>query len=160
MTKVTMRRATADDAIEVADVQITSFSATYDFPMVHTAEEVRGWVKDVLLPGTESWVAESGGMVVGFMSLTDEWLDQLYLRPGCTGQGIGSRLVALAQERRPNGLSLYTFQVNVGARRFYERHGFQAVELNDGSNNEEGQPDVRYAWGDARYDRTMNNDRS
>ncbi|CAN5386838.1 hypothetical protein BH24CHL10_BH24CHL10_09590 [soil metagenome] len=30
----------------------------------------------------------------------------------------------------------------------------------DGSNNEEGQPNVRYAWGDARYDRSMNNDRS
>ena len=47
---------------------------------------------------------------------------------------------------RPDGLELWTFQVNVGARRFYERHGFRAVELTDGSANEEHEPDVRYVW--------------
>jgi len=51
-----------------------------------------------------------------------------------------------AQARRPAGLELWTFQVNDGARRFYERHGFRAVEVTDGAGNEERQPDVRYAW--------------
>ena len=37
------------------------------------------------------------------------------------------------------------FQKNEGARRFYERHGFTAVEWTDG-DNEEGAPDVRYRW--------------
>jgi hypothetical protein len=36
--------------------------------------------------------------------------------------------------------------VNVGARCFYERHGFTAVEMTDGAGNDERQPDVRYAW--------------
>jgi hypothetical protein len=32
-----------------------------------------------------------------------------------------------------------------GARRFYERHGFQAESfVDDGSTNEEGLPDIRY----------------
>ncbi len=39
-----------------------------------------------------------------------------------------------------------TVEVNGWARRFYERHGFEVVELNDGSNNEERQPEVRYVW--------------
>jgi hypothetical protein len=52
----------------------------------------------------------------------------------------------LAKQRRPAGLDLYTFQVNGGARRFYERHGFVGIALGDGSGNDEGQPDVRYAW--------------
>ena len=46
----------------------------------------------------------------------------------------------------PDGFSLWTFQKNEGARRFYERHGFDAVELTDGSGNMEREPDVRYAW--------------
>ena len=41
-------------------------------------------------------------------------------------------------------LRLYTFQCNVGARRFYERAGFAAVEFGNGSNNEESEPDIRY----------------
>ena len=80
------------------------------------------------------------------MSLGDAFIEQLYLAPGWTGRGIGGRLVELAKERRPAGLDLFTFQVNDGARRFYERHGFAAVWFGDGSENEERQPDVRYAW--------------
>jgi ribosomal protein S18 acetylase RimI-like enzyme len=43
-------------------------------------------------------------------------------------------------------IRLYTFQENDGARRFYERHGFRAIEFGDGSNNEENCPDVLYEW--------------
>jgi hypothetical protein len=39
---------------------------------------------------------------------------------------------------------LWCFQANSGARRFYERHGFVAVEFTDGHDNEEGCPDVLY----------------
>jgi GNAT superfamily N-acetyltransferase len=103
-------------------------------------------VAEHLLPETETWVAELDGAVVAFCSLREGWLEQLYVAPGHTGGGIGSRLIVLAKERQPAGLQLWTFQVNTGARRFYERHGFRAVEITDGAGNEERQPDVRYAW--------------
>jgi hypothetical protein len=54
--------------------------------------------------------------------------------------------MALAKQRSPAELQLWTFQVNAGARRFYERHGFVPVELTDGATNQERQPDVRYRW--------------
>ena len=41
-------------------------------------------------------------------------------------------------------VNLWTFQRNTGARRFYERNGFIAVDLTDGASNEEREPDVRY----------------
>ncbi|TKT00249.1 GNAT family N-acetyltransferase [Streptomyces lasalocidi] len=62
------------------------------------------------------------------------------------GRGIGDRFVSLARQRSPRGLTLWTFQVNEPAHRFYERHGFTAVEFTDGSGNEEREPDVRYEW--------------
>ena len=52
------------------------------------------------------------------------------------GRGLGSRLVNLAKELHPNGLDLWTFQSNVGARHFYERHGFAALETTDGANEQ------------------------
>ena len=143
---VTIRRSEVADAPRVADLFLASFGARYDFPLAHTPDEVRGWVADDLLPTTETWVAVGDDEVVGFLSLRDAFLDQLYLASGWTGRGIGRRLVELAKQQRPAGLDLFTFQVNDGARRFYERHGFVAVWFGDGSENEERQPDVRYAW--------------
>ncbi len=130
----------------MAAIHLAAFRATYDFPLAHSDEEVRAWIAVHLLPETETWVAVEESRVAGFCSLRPGWLDQLYVRPDRTGRGIGSRLVELAKRRQPGGLQLWTFQVNAGARRFYERHGFRAVELTDGAGNEERKPDVRYAW--------------
>lgn len=145
---VVLRRAVAADARAVADVYLRSFDAA--LPTVvrpHTDDEVRDYIRDVVVPLRETWVAEAAGAgVVGLMVLDGESLSQLYLDPQWRGRGIGDRFVALAKERGPRGLSLWTFQVNKPAQRFYERHGFVAAEYTDGSGNEEREPDVRYVW--------------
>ena len=81
----------------------------------------------------------------GFIAFRDGWIDQLYVLPAHQGRGLGSALLEIAQERCPE-LSLWTFQRNAIARRFYERHGFVAAELTDGVRNEEREPDIRYVW--------------
>jgi ribosomal protein S18 acetylase RimI-like enzyme len=143
---ISIRPATAADAAPIADVYLTSYRATYAFPLAHSDDETRRWLAGVVAHGESTWVAESGSRVVALLVLDDEGIDQLYVDPTAQGLGIGSRLVALAKSERPNGLRLYTFQVNDRARRFYERHGFTIAALGDGSGNEEGQPDVRYEW--------------
>jgi GNAT superfamily N-acetyltransferase len=144
-----MRLARQSDADAIADVWLAAFRETYSFPPAHTDAEVREWVRSGLLPRTETWVVEADGAVVAFMSLRGEGVEQLYVRQPWTGRGIGSRLLARAKERRSEGLELWTFQVNAGARRFYERHGFVVAEMTDGAANEERQPDVRYVWAGA-----------
>lgn len=141
-----LRRATPADATAVAEIHLAAFRATYAFPPAHPDDEVRAWVAEHLLPETETWVAELDGEVVAYCSLAEGWVEHLYVAPGHTGRHLGSRLIELAKERQPSGLQLWTFQVNAGARGFYERHGFRPVEMTDGAANEERQPDVRYAW--------------
>lgn len=144
---VSLRRAEAADADQLGDVWLAAFAATYDFPHSHTDTEVRAWLREEIVVREETWVAvDPDGTVAGFMALDDHGLDQLYIRPGRTGQGLGGRFVALAKSRRADGLDLSTFQANTGARRFYERHGFRPVDFSDGAHNEERQPDVRYRW--------------
>lgn len=131
----------------MADVWLRSYAAA--LPTVrraHTDDEMRAWTRDALVPGHETWVATVADTVVGMMVLRDGWVDQLYLDPDWRGRGIGDRCVELAKRRYPTGLRLWTFQVNLPARRFYERHGFVAAEFTDGSGNEEREPDVRYEW--------------
>jgi ribosomal protein S18 acetylase RimI-like enzyme len=142
-----IRRATAADAGGVADVYRASFRATYAFPLAHSDDQVRAWLRIVVDSGaTETWIAVHDGRVVGMMVVGPNDLDQLYVAPGHQGRGIGRRLVDLAKAISPAGLTLYTFQVNGRARRFYERNGFTVDGLGDGSTNEERQPDVRYVW--------------
>ncbi len=148
--EVVLRRAVPADARAAADVWLRSFTAA--LPTVvrpRTDDEVRGYFREVVVPLRETWVAEAageGGGIVGVMVLNGEELSQLYLAPDWRGHGIGDRFVSLAKERSPRGLTLWTFQVNKAAHRFYERHGFVAVEHTDGSANEEREPDVRYVW--------------
>jgi len=86
--------------------------------------------------------------------LANDSVEQLYVGPGHTGHGIGGQLISLAKEQRPEGLQLWTFESNVDARRFYERHDFVATGSTDG-DNEEGAPDVRYEWRSSRSTREV-----
>jgi GNAT superfamily N-acetyltransferase len=118
--------------------------------MAHTEDEVRGWIGDVLIPGGGVYLVETEGQVVAMLAVSHDqdgsWIDQLYVRPGYTGRGIGARLLRLAHERLRPPIRLFTFQANSGARRFYERQGYKAVQFTDGAGNEERCPDVLYEW--------------
>ncbi|GAA2906785.1 GNAT family N-acetyltransferase [Streptomyces griseoincarnatus] len=142
-----IRRAAGSDAAEVAEVWLRSFTAALPgVRRAHTDDEVRAWIREVVVPGQETWVATVDASVVAMMVREGDGLDQLYIDPAWQGRGIGGRLVDVAKERSPSGLTLWTFQVNEAARRFYERHGFVAEEWTDGLRNEEREPDVRYEW--------------
>ncbi len=108
----------------------------------HSADEDRAWIRDVFAR-MSVWLAVDGERVVGIASRDGNWLHQLYLAPGYAGAGIGRRLLDAMLDESP-ALKLWTFARNAGARRFYERNGFIAVEFGDGSGNEEGEADVCY----------------
>jgi GNAT superfamily N-acetyltransferase len=111
--------------------------------ILHSAEDDVAWMRDVVFPSQSVWLACAGDTLVGIAARKGTWLEHLYVAPGWTGRGIGARLLARAASESPV-LDLWAFQRNAGARRFYERHGFVAVEFTDGSGNEEREPDVRY----------------
>lgn len=145
--QLVIRRAVQADAEAVAEVWIRSFDAA--LPTVRRPrgnDRIRLWFAEKIVPHRETWVADADGVVVGMMVLHDGDLDQLYVAPDWRGRGIGDRMVALAKENSPEGLELWTFQVNAPAQRFYERHGFVESFRTDGSENEEREPDIRYAW--------------
>lgn len=132
----------------MADVHVDCRNANVGSmpPMVHSRETTHRWMRGRLEGDSSGWVAERDGRVVGYLMITGDWVDDLFLAPGETGQGIGAALLDLAKAQRPDGLCLWVFETNHGARRFYRRHGFIELEATDGSGNEERAPDVRMAW--------------
>ena len=141
-----VRLARPDDTAAVADVYIASFGTLTFLPRLHTEDETRAWIENVVLAHQEVWVAELEGDVVGMASLSDRVLEHFYVAPGAQSCGVGSALLAKVKERRPSGFTFWVFQQNDNARRFYERRGCRLLELTDGSQNEEKTPDALYEW--------------
>ena len=119
-------------------------------PMTYLPQEtearVRPWMRDSVMEGCEVLVAKTGDRPVGFLALSGTEINHLYVDPSHQSHGIGSALIARAKQMRPTGLSLYVFEPNLGAIRFYDRHGFVTTERRDGRRNEEKVADRRMVW--------------
>ena len=140
-----IREAQPGDVDVIAELYERSFGTLMFLPMLHTLEEHRVWFGRVV-DEEEVWVWEEDGLILAFIGLGEDMVNYLYVEPETTGRGIGSALLEHAKGRRPAGFTLWTFQQNMRARRFYERHGLSVVRLTDGEDNEERTPDALYVW--------------
>lgn len=146
---IQLRSAKLDD-VEII-VQILKRSRAQYLPYaksIHTLDEDRLWVSDILIPSNDVVIAQVDGIDVGVLATTviDEvgWIEQLYLSPGNVGKGTGAAMLTHAFSVLPRPIRLWTFQENKRAIKFYENHGFYAVRYTDGNRNEEKCPDVLY----------------
>lgn len=144
-----LRRAVATDAPGVASLLIDCRLAFMTYaPSVHPEDVVRAWVAGYLIPSAGVTVAERRGRVIGLVAtaLEDDasWITQIAVDPAEVGKRVGSVLLVQTIGTPAVPIRLYTFQANLRARRFFERHGFVAIRFTDGQDNEERCPDVLY----------------
>ena len=141
-----LRPARSLDAGPMGAMMSAAVAARAWKPRLHSAAEdiahadvliARGWV-------TVAEAAE-GGPVTGFLAREGSYVHALFIAPGWQRRGIGRALMAHAKAGSP-ALDLWTFAANTAARRFYEGTGFAEIERGDGSDNEEGLPDIHYRW--------------
>ncbi len=104
------------------------------------------YFRDQVLLQDQVWIAaDENNYPLAFMAIKADFIDHLYIHPGHWRQGIGGQLLTHAHTLSPQRLWLYTLQVNLNARAFYEKHGFKAVEFGV-SPAPENEPDVKYVW--------------
>ncbi len=141
-----IEKLTLDHVEQAADLHRVAGALIpgYDTSL-HSADEYHVFYRDEVMLKDELWGVFDGSRLQGFIALLPGWIDHLYVDPAIHRTGIGTSLVRLAQEKQPE-LRLYTFQSNVNARAFYEKHGFVIEELTDGERNEEKMPDITYRW--------------
>ena len=114
-------------------------------PRLHSREEDLGFCLHLIGLGGVRLLRGPGG-IAGWLARQGEVISGLYVAGNRRGQGHGRCLLDDAKALSPGRLSVWTFQANAGARRFYGRAGFAEVELTDGSGNDEGLPDLHLAW--------------
>jgi GNAT superfamily N-acetyltransferase len=146
---LTLRRAEPEDADAIAALYSRARVAAVPMmpPPLHSPDEDRAWLAAQLArPTHELWVAERAEELLGYAMIDPVWLEHLFIRADMVGQGVGTVLLDLVKSLRPDGFSLWVFESNTGARRFYARHGLIELERTDGAANEERAPDIRMAW--------------
>lgn len=114
-------------------------------PELHTPEEDRAFFRDRLYAEFDVWVAEHDQRFLGYIAFRAGFINHLFLAADQLGRGVGVQLLDLAKGDYAE-LALWTFQQNLRARAFYEKHGFVAERFTDGEDNEERLPDVYYVW--------------
>lgn len=165
---ITFRTALPRDTPGIAELHAASWRSAYRGSLSDAyldtdvaAERAAVWQRRLSQPSGRQHIvlAEKADQLVGFACvLLDEepaWgacLDNLHVRPGLTGQGLGGALlrhalrwVATVEPRWP--MHLWVLAANSAARRFYERHGGTLVEravkpMPDGSTPAA----CRYLW--------------
>lgn len=142
MTPVTLRKAVAADADICARILADWIIETPWMPRLHTLAEDSAYIGVKIQNG---WVTMAATPeAVGFLTLEGDYISSLYVAPGARRSGVGKALLNHAKERA-NSLSLWTFQANMQARRFYMREGFTETQRTE-DENEEKMPDVEYVW--------------
>ncbi|MBV9997357.1 MAG: GNAT family N-acetyltransferase [Caulobacteraceae bacterium] len=142
-----LRRGQLADMAPLARLYRETVRASLPFvPERHGPSEDVSSFAERLFPSLEFWVGEDAWLrPMGYIAFRPDFIEHLFLAPAHQGRGLGARLLGKAMENAEE-LSLWTFQQNLRARRFYERHGFVAVLETDGLDNQEQIPDVLYRW--------------
>ena len=144
MNDVTISKARSLDAGAIGNI----LSATNDMmpwlPRVHSAAEEIKYAGDMIEAG---WIkiAKVEGRVLGFIAVWEGVVYALYVMPDAQDAGIGTALLDDAKSESEQ-LTLWSYQKNSGATRFYGLRGFVEVERSDGSENDTGLADIRFEW--------------
>jgi GNAT superfamily N-acetyltransferase len=111
----------------------------------HFFYEDRDYFRDHILMEDQVWIVETGQRPVAFMAMKADFIDQLYVHPDYQKRGIGKAFLDYARQLSTEHLWLYTLQINLNARLFYEKNGFIAEKFGI-SPPPESEPDVEYHW--------------
>jgi ribosomal protein S18 acetylase RimI-like enzyme len=142
--QLTFRPLTADDVEAISAVHHRACLIAYAFMnWRYGIDDVERWYAGKFAEWSWTLAAFEADVMAGFIALKDRHIDQLYVDPSQQRAGVGSALLAQALNAVSGRITLDVFEGNLGARAFYEKHGFVARDR--WMNEEEGAIDLLYA---------------
>ena len=111
----------------------------------HFFFEDQDYFRQHVLKDERVFVVEGDERPIAFMAMRDDFIDHLYVHPDFQHRGCGRALLDYARQLSSEHIWLYTLQINMNARVFYERNGFAAEKFGV-SPPPESEPDVEYHW--------------
>jgi putative acetyltransferase len=124
---ISVRPVRLSDKDTLFDIWLRAVRATHLFLSEADIDFYSGLVRTEYLPEALLWVAvDDADQPLGFMGMTEDKIDALFVAPEQHGKGVGRTLLAYARQIAPN-LSVDVNEQNEAARSFYKRMGFREV---------------------------------
>ena len=117
-----IRKLQKADINRVADIWLkTNLKAHFFIPEQYWISNYE-FVKE-LLPQAEVYVYEDDKMIQGFIGVSDEYIEGIFVSDEMQSRGIGKMLLDYIKDKKDR-LQLKVYQKNVRAMSFYQREGF------------------------------------
>ena len=137
-----IRKLQKEDINDIADIWLdTNLKAHYFIPAQYWKTNFE-LVKE-MLPQAEVYVYESNKKIQGFIGLSDEYIEGIFITDKMQSHGIGKLLLDYVKNRK-NKLLLNVYQRNTRAVQFYQREGFEIQR--EGLDEDTGETDYVMMW--------------
>ena len=129
---VIIREAKAEDLEQLKNLFLITRRTTFTLQPSENFQ-LNDYMESVA--GEEVWVSEKNGIITGFISmwLQDNFIHNLFIHPDWQGLGIGGQLLKTAEERLLSPMELKVKTENLKACKFYQKHGWEEVFINEGA---------------------------
>ena len=137
-----IRKLQKADINRVTDLWLDTNFKAHDFIPAQYWKNNYDAVKE-MLPQAEVYVYEDAGGIQGFVGLSGEYIERIFVADETQSQGIGKRLLDHMKAIKDT-LRLNVYQKNTRAIRFYQREGF--VIQHEGSDESTGEKEYTMLW--------------
>ena len=132
-----IRKLQKADINRAADIWLkTNLKAHFFIPEQYWISNYE-FVKE-MLPQAEVYVYEDDKMIQGFIGVSDEYIEGIFVSDEMQSRGIGKMLLDYIKDKKDR-LQLKVYQKNVRAMSFYQREGFtiQSEEMDEFTGEKE-----------------------
>ena len=117
-----IRKLRKTDINRVADIWLKTNLKAHSFISEQYWISNYEFVKE-MLPQAEVYVYEDDKMIQGFIGVSDEYIEGIFVSDEMQSRGIGKMLLDYIKDKKDR-LQLKVYQKNVRAMSFYQREGF------------------------------------
>lgn len=131
-----MIRAFAENDLDkLVRIWLDASVVAHDFIPAEYWKEKTEDMKRVYLPASQTFVYQGETEVLGFISMVDNYIAAIFVKPEEQGRGIGKQLIEFVKRKYPQ-LTLGVYSKNTKSVDFYKKQGFvitgEKVEENTG----------------------------
>ena len=132
-----IRKHQESDLEDILNIWYQSSTLAHPFLDDAFVEKVKNDMREIYIPGSETWVYEDKGKIIGFIAMLGNEIGGLFVLPDHHSKGVGQELVKFIREFHDE-LEVEVFKLNIIGRAFYDKYGFTKIKefLHEDSQHE------------------------
>ena len=126
---VTIVKCVRNDYPALCDIWERSVRATHDLLTEESVQEIKASLIPDYFPAVSLYAALDDGTMTGFIGLSGDRIEMLFVDSGCRSRGYGSLLIDFARSRGASKVDVN--EQNPQALEFYLARGFRVISRDD-----------------------------